>query len=500
MLKYIEYRNIINKYKFRRDFRDCFYQLLCFLFILLISFSFFSSCIFSQPSQTLKDPSRLSYPSINFTPNKPERHVLSNGIILYLLEDHEIPLITVNMLIRTGAIYEPADKTGLAQITGNVMRTGGTEFLSPDELDKKLEYMAAIIETDIGLESGSADLSVLKKDFDEALKIFSDIIRCPAFSAEKVELEKMKVIESIRRQNDEPFTIASREFKSKVYSGDPRGRRKTIRDVEQIKRQDIIQFYNKFYFPDNIIMGISGDFSKEDMINTISEKFGDWDKKTESPVPPAPIPSESSMRAVIYAPKPLPQSTIIIGHLCCPKNNPDFFTMEVLNFILGGGSFNSRLIKEIRSNQGLAYSVGSFYRGAIDYGVFGAYAITKAETTGKVIDLVLEEINRLIKEGIAPEELTWAKDSIINQFIFSFANTASLVKRYMSLEYDNLPEDFLETYTDNISKITLEDVQKIAKRYLKPEKSSIIIVGDAKGFDCPLEKYGIVDKADMNIY
>lgn len=444
-----------------------------------------------------RDPSRLSFPSITFSPPEPERVVLPNGMVLYLMEDHEVPLITIHAIIRTGGIFEPADKVGLAQITGEVMRTGGTAAMGPEELDRTLEYMGAILETSIGTESGGASLSVLTKDLEQGLDLFAQVLRSPAFAPEKVDLARLTMIESIRRQNDDPLAIASREFKRQVYTDDPRGRVKTIEGVERMTREDLIAFHRSFFFPENILMGVAGDFERDRMLEAISKIFGDWEQGSR-PIPPYPVPKNDTERAVVYAPRPLPQSTILMGHLCCPKNDPDFFPMVVLNDILGEG-FNSRLMREIRSNQGLAYSVGSFYRGDIDYGVFGAYAMTKSETTGKVIGLMRDEIGRLVEEGVTPEELDLAKDSIINNHIFSFSSTAGLVKQAMALEYDHLSGDYFEGYPERIAAVSMEDIRRVALRYLKPADAVIVVVGNREGFDIPIEQFGPVKEADLTI-
>ncbi|MGA1792233.1 MAG: M16 family metallopeptidase [bacterium] len=467
------------------------------LVLLFIAGMFLSGCMPVQTARFSQHPSKISFPPIDFTPPKPERLVLPNGMVLYLMEDHEVPLITIHALVRTGGVYEPPDKVGLADITGEVMRTGGTRRMGPEEIDRRLEFLGAGLETGINMESGSAALSVMKKDFEEALGIFSDVLRYPSFAPEKIELAKIKRIESIRRQNDEPLQIASREFKRKVYNGDPRGRVRTIEGIQRIQREDLIEFHRSSFFPNNMIMGISGDFERSEMMERIKNAFGDWTELSRS-IPPAPVPERPIERAVVYGERLLPQSTIILGHLCCPKNHPDYFPMEVLNNVLGDG-FNSRLMEEIRSNRGLAYSVGSFYRGDIDYGVFGAYAMTKSQTTGNVIELIIHEINRVVENGLEAEELSWAKDSIINKYVFSFSSTAGLVKQYISLEYDHLPEDYIESYPGMISAITLEDIKRVAKKYLKPDKSVLVVVGNERAFDIPLNHFGQVEQADLSI-
>lgn len=470
------------------------YKVLIFIFLFGVI-----GCVRFQTTKPLIHPNQLNFSPIKFTPPKPERHVLKNGMVVYLLPDHEIPLISIYALIRCGSVYEADDKVGLAGICGQVMRTGGTKLFEPEEINKKLEYVAASVESSIGRESGSVNLSVLKKDFNLGMDMFTQILRYPKFRQDKIDLEVSKSIESIRRRNDDPMDIASREFKKLIYKNNPRGRVPSIAGMKTIKREELINFHEKYFFPNNIILGVSGDFISSEILNTLSKYLGDWAYR-EDKILPAPIPEANNQRCVVYAKRPLPQSTIINGYLTLPQTHPDYYSFKILNFIIGGGGFNSYLMRDIRSNRGLAYSVGSFYTAEPEYGVFGTYCLTKSSTTAQVIDLMNNIIDNIKNNGVTLEELKWAKESIINKFIFSFESSNALVREYIGLEYDKYPQDYLETYCSHIKDVTLSDICHVANTYLHPQNSSFIVVGNNEDFDEPLIKYGKIIEADLSIF
>ena len=465
--------------------------LLASVFLMMATMT---SC-FVKGVRTSQHPGDMVFKPINFSPPKGERIVLNNGMILYVLEDHELPVLNLSAIIRTGSIYETTDKTGLAKLTGRVMRTGGTRSMTPDEINDQLEYIAGSVETGIGRESGSASLSVMKKDIDIGLKIFADVMMKPGFDQEKLALAKKQEIEAIRRRNDKPESIAFREFKRLLYKDNPRGRISTVESINFITRADLVEFHGKFFHPENVMLSVSGDFKRDDMVKKIRKAFEGWDK-TESNIPEAPPPSYPLEKSMNYAFKDIPQSTIVLGHLSIRKTHPDYYAFKLLNFIVGGGGFNSRLTSEIRSNRGLAYSVGSFYRGDVDYGVFAVICQTKSATTAEVISMIYEILEDLRDNGATEKELSWAKESITNKFIFSFTSSAGIVNRQMQLEYEDMPEDFLERYQENISNIDLEDIKRVAEQHLHPDKSILIVVGNGEDFDKPLSRFGMVNKID----
>lgn len=453
----------------------------------------------AQDEDLYKHPRDMKFPPFLFTPPQVSRAYLSNGVTVYLLEDPELPLINLSALIRTGSIYDPAAQAGLAKITAAVLRNGGTEDQSPQEINESLESMAAHLEFGMNRESGAGSLSVQKKDFPKALEIFSRLLKRPAFRSEQLDLAKKQEVEAIRRSNDDPEEIAYREFRRALYAGNPRGWVPTLESVAKIQRSDLLSFHRKFFRPNNILFGISGDFKKEEMIAALEKAFQDWERSSlEIPFIPSPIPSDS--RAVYYVPKDLPQATLLLGHLSIPVDHPDHLSFKVANFILGGGGFNSRLTQEIRSNQGLSYGVGSFYQGRVGYGVFGAFCQTKSSSAHRAISLLYEIIEGIKRKKPSLEEMEWAKNTLTNQFIFSFASSASLVSQKMQLAYDGLPEDYLEKYPQRLAAITLEDLDRAVERHLHPENALLIVVGKEENFDGPLSSFGTVKRIDLPKY
>jgi predicted Zn-dependent peptidase len=470
----------------------------CFsIWLLIIAVFWLASCAHISHDPLLKNPHTLVFKQIQHKVPRPQRLAIDNGMVIYLLEDHELPLIEVSALIRTGAIYEPAEYAGLASLTGEVLRTGGTKALAPEKIDETLEYIDAQIAFSIDTESGSATLSVIKKDFDLAFDVFSQMLRTPRFAPERLAIAKEQKISALRQINDNPQSLAFREFKKFLYGTNPRGNLPTIDTIKRIESHHLYRFYQAHFQPNRIILGVSGDFSSEQMIATIKKVFGDW-KSYDSAIPAIAPPSPVAGRRLYYLEKKVPQSTILIGKLAPPKQNPDYYAFEILNYILGGGGFSSLLTSEIRSNRGLAYSVGSFYRADVDYGVFAAYAITKSASTAEVYELMRDLMKRTDNMSIN-EELKKAQESLINSFIFSYTSSAQIVAQTMVLEYEHLPSDFLEQYPQNIKRVTLGDVRRVAQMYLNPDHSVSLIVGDAESFDKPLSWFGPVQRVFSDI-
>jgi len=467
-----------------------------FLLFLLVFFPWLAQ---AQEEELLKHPREMNFPPLSFFPPKATRTILSNGIVLYLLEDPELPLVNISALTRTGSIYDPPDKAGLAQLTATLLRAGGTAEQTPQAINEELEFMAAEIEFYMNRESGGASLSVRKQDLPRALAILAGLLMKPAFDPTQLDLAKKKEVEAIRRSNDNPEEIAYREFRKGLYGENPRGQVPSIESIENIRREDLIRFHKRFFQPNNMMLGVSGDFKKEEMIRVLEEAFRGWERSLVE-LPFVPIPSPRDKKLIYHVPKNLPQSTILLGHLSLPLDHPDHIPLRVLNYILGGGGFSSRLTQEIRLNQGLAYAVGSFYQGRVGYGVFGAFCQTKSSTTHKAISLLYEIIGGLKKNRPQAEELDWAKKSLISQFIFSFTSSASIVSQQMQLEYDGLPEDYLEKFQGRVSAINLEDLERVAEKHLHPEKSLLLVVGREEDFDQPLSAFGSVNRIELKQY
>ena len=454
---------------------------------------------YCQDDELLKNPREMTFPPLSFNLPKAERTVLSNGVVVYLLENPELPLVRASALIRTGSVFDPPGLSGLAELTAKVLRNGGTLFQTPQTINQTLEMTGAQIEFSMEMEWGSASLFARKQDFPRVLSIFAGLLMDPGFDPSQVDLAKKARIEAIRRSNDNPEEIAYREFRRALYRGNPRGGISTLESIEQIQRGDLIAFYRKFFQPNNILLGISGDFRKKEMIESLEKAFHGWSRALVE-VPFIPLPSPQEGKSIYYASKDLPQSTLLLGHLSLPLDHPDYFSFQVLNFILGGAGFNSRLTQEIRSDQGLAYAVGSFYRGRVGYGVFGTFCQTKSRSTHKVISLLYEIIEEMKKNPPGSEALDWAKNALINQFIFSFTSSAEVAQQQMKLEYDGLPSDYLEKYQERVSAVTVDDLSRATREHLHPEKSILMVVGKGEDFEQPLSSFGAVQQIELKKY
>lgn len=447
------------------------------------------------------DHEKLTYPPLHdIVVPEVQRVTLPNGMRLFLLEDHELPLIYVSARIRVGSIYEPADKVGLADITGEVMRTGGTTSKSGDELDEELERLAASVETSIGLSSGSASVSVLKEDIDRGLAILADVLVHPAFRPDKIELAKLQHRSSIARRNDQPDSIAAREFQQLIYGPEsPYARHTEYATIDNITRDDLVEFHQRFYGPNNTMLAVWGDFDTEQMIERIEKAFADWEK-IDLDLPETPAVDYAWGSSVNLVSKPdINQSNIYLGHIGGVMSDPDYFALTVMNQILGGG-FTGRLFKNVRSRQGLAYSVFGHYSSSYDHpGEFYVGCQTKSASTVHAIRAMIDEVEKITAEEVTDEELELAKTSYLNSFVFNFDSKGEIIRRLMTFEYYGYPPDFLQQTKDRVEKVTKADVLRVARAHLKPEALKILVVGRPDDFDEPLSTLGQVNTIDITI-
>jgi zinc protease len=426
-----------------------------------------------------------------------KRIVLDNGMIVFLLPNHELPLVDANLIIRTGEIYEPKENMAIPGLTGTLIRTGGTKTMTPDSLNALLEFMAASINVGIGEESGWASLSVLAKDTKLGFKILADILMNPAFSEEELKLEKEQIREDIRRRNDSPGQIIGREFNHLLYGDFPSGSILEWENAKNIKRNDLIDFHKKYFCPNNIMIAVSGDFDPDSIIQILNQSFAGWPKH-EINFATIPTVNFEYKPGVFIVNKDITQANIRIGQLGIKRDNPDRYAIALMNYILGGGSFTSRLTTKVRSNEGLAYSVGSsFDISSRDYGLFTAHCQTKSSSAHKAVSLMLAEIKNIAQSPVDTQEFAMARDAYINQFVFNFTSPGQIVNQLMSLEYNKMPPDYYEKYLINIRAVTLDNIQRVAQTYLKPDSLTIMVVGNPATFDAAFDDFGPVKEIPL---
>ncbi len=448
----------------------------------------------SSPPRALPPPDSLKYRPLTFNLPQARQKVLSNGIRLYLMEDSELPLVKITLLVKAGQADDPPGKEGLAELTGKVMLTGGARGLTGAQVDEELALMAADVGCSANLEYSLCTLSVLKKDLARALDIFSRILQEPAFEEGKLQLSRSLKREELRRIADNPDELAFRQYRRLLYKGDPRGRLATLASLDRIERQDLATFHRRFFSPENVILTVSGDISEKDALSELNARLGGWPRGNGRKALPPPAGGQTSSLSLLS--KDTPQSIILYGHLGPAISSPDFYPFTVLDFILGSGSFRSRLFQEIRTNRGLAYSTGSIYAGRKSFGIFQAYAFTKADSTAQVLRIIKDIIQSIRTDGIHPDELLGAKNALGNNFIFTFKSADDVAVQQMMLEYQELPLNFLETYRERIAAVKAEDVKRLAVKYLDPEEAIILVVGQEKKFDASLSSFGPVNREE----
>ena len=448
----------------------------------------------------LGDPRTMTFEPVEFSPPEPERVVLDNGMVVYLLEDHELPLVSLSATMRTGGWLEPADKLGLAGLTGLVMRTGGGGGLTAEQVDEELEQLAGDVGISIGRQAGSASLDILSKDVRRGLQIFAGLLRRPAFEPARVELAKLQAIEGIRRRQDSPGSIVSREFVKQLYGPDhPTARESTIESITRITRDDLVAFHQQTVYPNGIILGVTGDFDRAVMLALLRATFGDWRKGDVPELKIPDVPERAGSYSIIrFVNKETSQTHLRVGHLTIKENDPDYVPFAIANDILGGSSFRSRLFNDVRTKRGLAYSVGSRVNtGMHDQGVWLMRAETKLSSTQEVISRFVANIERMRTELVTEEELAEAKEAYVNSFVFSFSSPSAIVNRFIELEYDGLPKDFLQQLRARVVALTKEDLLAAAKKHFHPDRLTIVAVGSGQVLPKLLSEFGEVKEIKL---
>lgn len=434
-----------------------------------------------------------------FHPQEPKRIQLPNGMVIFLQEDHELPLIDGVARIRGGSRSEPADKAGLMDIYGEVWRTGGTKAQTGDELDDFLEVRAARVETTDAADSTMVTWSCLKGDFEDVFKVFNDLLREPEFRQDKIDLAKGEAFDAISRRNDDVSSIDSREMVKLAYGPDnPYARVPEYRTVAAITRQDLIDWHKASVQPNNIILGIVGDFDAAQMEARLRQAFGDW---AQGPAwQEKKIDFQPAKPGYYLVPKEdVNQSSIRMVELGTIRSNPDYFAIQVFNNAFGGG-FQSRLFRSIRTAKGLAYGVGGGVGTAFDHpGIVQIAMGTKSGSTVEAIHALYEEIDNLKVHPLTEGEIKDAKDSILNSFVFNFDSPDKVLRERMAYEFYGYPADFLEKYRAGIEKVQVADVARVAAKYLHKDQLAVLVVGNTKEFDKPLSSLGAVTTIDISI-
>jgi zinc protease len=321
-----------------------------------------------------------------------------------------------------------------------------------------------------------------------------------------LEISKGLAIEGIRRRNDEPGSIASRYFTRLLYTMEhPAGRSgfTTIAEVEKVDREQLVALHRKYYGPNNIWLAVVGDFKRKEMMARLEDAFAGWEPVDSAVIVrekrQLPRASGKNQPGVFLIRRPLSQANIQIGHFGVDRSNPDRFALVIMNEILGGGGFTSRLTQRVRTDEGLAYSVGTGLEvGGRDLGTFRAVMQTKTSSTSAAIKAVLEEVRRIREKPVSEQELSRVKESFINTYIFRFDSPLFNVVQLMQLEYDDRPPNYYETLLDKFRAVTREDILRVARKYLHPDQLLFLVVGDVQEKDAAWSRLGRVNTLSLD--
>lgn len=433
-----------------------------------------------------------------FQVQQPKRVQLDNGLVIFLQENHELPLVSGTAIIRGGERDVPAQKAGLADIYGQVWRTGGTTAKTGDELDDFLEMRAARVETSADDDSASISFNTLKGQLEPVFGVWLDLMRNPAFRDEKIDLAKRQVNTAIARRNDSPDAIAAREANKLLWgAGTPYGRVSEYDTVAAVTRDDLLAFHKQYACPNNLIIGIAGDFDAKAMERSLRKAFASWKR---GPAAPKEEFTQKASRGVYFVPKEdVTQSTIVLLHPGTRKDDPEYHAIQVLNEVFGGG-FSGRLMNRIRTEKGLAYSVGGGI--GTGYDIPGSFRInmgTKSGSTLEAIESLYGEMENIRENVVTAGEIGLAKESLLNSFVFMLDTPEKVLTQRMTLEFYGYPADFLERYRAGIEKITAADLQRVAQKFIRPDELALLVVGNEKEFDKPFSTRGEVKIIDITI-
>ena len=453
-------------------------RVVCVLLLLVLA----PATAVVQTQAIVTHPRDLTFDPLDFAPPNAarHRHTLSNGGAVFVVEDHALPLVNVSVLVRTGSHLDPPGKSGLAALTGSQMRAGGTAALSAADFDEEVAFLAAEIGSSIGGTMGQASLNCLTKDLDVALDLLFGMLRYPRFENARLDLAKSQVLQGMERRNDSTRGIEGREW-GRLMRGEQHFSTQptTQASVESITRDDLVDFHKRYFHPAGFIFAVSGDVDHAEIVAKLNARVAGWSAGA-GVVPDVPKPSHELQPGLYGVDKSdVNQGRVSIGHLGTTRDNPDRYPLIVMNDILGGGGFSSRLLTRIRSDEGLAYSVGSsFGTGTYYDGVFRVAFQSRSETVARAASIVLDEIDQIRSEPVSEQELATSIASFVETFTRNFSSAAATASLFARDEYTGRDPEYLLRYRERISAVTVDDVLRVAQQYLRPDDLVMLVVGD----------------------
>jgi zinc protease len=407
-------------------------------------------------------------------------HTLNNGLTILLVENPSLPTVSITASVLAGARHDPESKAGLAIMVSRLLDEG-TENRTSFEIADAIESVGGAIDTDGSFERIIAMAGVLNKDVDLGLELLSDLLIRPIFPQEYVDKEKERTLAEIVSAQDRPQVVAGWAFNELVYQDHPlhRPSHGYPNTVERLTRDDLVEFHRRYFVPNNIILSVVGDFQVPEFLPKIEKAFGGWEAKPVIfPIYPEPI--RQNTKRVKFITMPAQQLNIYLGHLGISRTNPDYYALQVLDTILGGGAgFTARIPQRLRDELGLAYTTFASITmtAGWDPGRFVSFIGTSPENMKLAIDELLNEIRRIIEEPVTAQELQDAQDYLTGSFVFGFESSPQIARFLVHAQVYGLGFDFIEKYPQYVRAVTVNDVTRVARKYLDSENYTLVVVG-----------------------
>ncbi len=427
----------------------------------------------------------------------PVRLLAPNGITLLVLEQHALPIVQVHALIKTGSAQDPHEKAGLANLVA-LMLDEGTRSRSAQQIAEEIDFVGGSLSTQVTEDYSTVSVKVLAKDTDLGFALLADVLRNPTFRDEELSRLRSQVLGEIRGEREDPELVAMKAFHRLVFDGHPyrwpvNG---TMESVARITRQDLQGFYETEYLPNQTILAIVGDITLDQVTAKVASHFGAWERRAHGTrAYPAPKPVQTPTVQLID--QDLTQSTIVLGHGGVSRTHPDYYAVSVMNYILGAGGFSSRLMDAIRDRQGLAYGVGSTFEANLMPGAFLVSLQTRNQAANQAIEAVRNEIRGIREEPVSEQELEETKAYLIGSFPLRLDTVSDLARVLTLVEFYGLGLEYFTQYPAWIEAVTREDVLRVARAHLDPDRYVLVLVGKLDEARIALEgTHRLVDRHD----
>ena len=424
---------------------------------------------------------------------------MPNGLKVIVVENHEQPVVSMRLLIKTGTAFDPANKAGLASMTANLLDQG-TATRDANEIAKEIDFMGGSLDASSDLDATYATCEVLTKHFDTGLKLLSDIILNPTFPQEEIDRVRKRTIGGLMRAKDDPNQVVAQQYRLALFGSHPYAQpgNGTVESVGGITKDDITGFWQKYYIPNNSVLFVVGDVKPADIMAKVGTAFSSWKQGTPPEMNFPEAPQVKGMKIILINKPDATQSNVKIGHLGINRYNPDIYACRVMNYVLGGGGFVSRMMADIRAKRGLTYDINSQFAYQRFTGDFTVTTFTRTDSTAKAVQAAIEQLQKIRQSDVTPEELSETVSFYSGFFPRQFETPQQVANQMSTVELYGLGKNYLPDYIDNIAKVTAKDVRAAAQKYIHPDDLLIVVVGKADAIRESLKKIAPVTEVELS--